>query len=52
MSNKKCEVFGCTNKATKKVKVINLTGKKTLYRLVCDKHYKALKNHNLLLFGV
>jgi len=46
---KTCDVVGCNNKAIKKVKVVNLTGKKS-FKWVCSKHYEELKNHGLLLF--
>jgi len=47
---KKCEVIWCSNKATRKVQLTKVSTGQKVFKMVCNKHYKALKNHNALLF--
>jgi len=48
--NKKCEVLWCSNKATRKVLLTKVSTGEKVFKWVCNKHYKELKNHSALLF--
>jgi len=50
VANKKCEVLWCGNKAIRKVQLTKASTGQKVFKVVCNKHYKALKNHSALLF--
>jgi len=50
MAKKICEVLWCNNKATRKVQLTKVSTGQKVFKMVCNKHYKALKNHSALLF--
>jgi len=47
---KKCEVLWCNNIATRKIQLTKVSTSEKVFKMVCNKHYKALKNHSALLF--